>query len=69
MLVSKLGAVEAKDRSGAVAIRDAEERLPIAEKKVTTLLEVTERSLDRVSPRLAPRRLEVARRSDRAERD
>ena len=69
LLVAKLGAVEAKERSGAVELRNVKERLFIAETKVTTLLEVTERSRDRVIFRPAPRRQEAARRSDRAERD
>ena len=45
------------------------ERLVIVETKATTLLEVTERSRDRVTSRPAPRRQEAACRSDRAERD
>ena len=69
LLVTKLGAVESKERSGAVELRNVKERLVIAETKVATLLEVTERSRDRVTFRPAPRRKEAARRSDRAERD
>ena len=65
VLVAKLGAVKAKERSGAVELRYAKERLVTAETKVTALLEVTERSHDRVPARLAPRRQGVARRSDR----
>ena len=69
LLVAKLGAVEAKERSGAVELRNVKERLVIAETKVTTLLEVTKRSRDRGTSRPAPRRQEAARRSDRTERD
>ena len=45
------------------------ERLFITETMVKTLPEVTERSRDRVSTGVARHRQEVARRSDRAERD
>ena len=69
LLVTKLEAVESKERSGAVELRNVKERFVIAETKVTTQLEVTERSRDRVTSRPAPRRQEAARRSDRAERD
>ena len=65
LLVAKLGAVEAKERSGAVELRNVKERLVIAETKVTTLREVTESIRDRVTSRPAPRRQEAARRSDR----
>ena len=68
LLVTKLDAVESKERSGAVELRNVKERLVIAETKVATLLEATERR-DRVTSRPAPRRQEEARRSDRAERD
>ena len=68
LLVTKLGAVESKERSGAVELRNVKERLVIAETKVATLLEVTERSRDRVTSRPAPRRQEAVRRSHRAER-
>ena len=69
VLVAKLGAVKAKERSGAVELRNVKERLVISETKGTTLLEVTERSRYRITSRPAPRRQEAARRSDRAERD
>ena len=69
LLVTKLGAVESKERSGAVELRNVKERLFVAETKVATLLEVTERSRDRVTSCPAPRRQEAVRRSDRAERD
>ena len=69
LLVTKLGAVESKERSGVVELRNEMELLVIADTKVTTLLEVTERNRDRVTSRPAPRRQEAARRSERAERD
>ena len=69
LLVAKLGAVEAKEHSGAMDIRNVKERLVIAETKVTTLLDVTERSRERAPARLVARRQDVARRSDRTERD
>ena len=69
LLVTKLGAVESKERSGAAELRNVKERLVIAQTKVATLLEVTERSRDRVTSRPAPRRQEAIRRSDRAESD
>ena len=69
LLIAKLGAVEAKERSGAGELRNLKERLVIAETKVTTLLEVTERSRERAPARLVARRQDVARRSDRTERD
>ena len=69
LLATELGAVESKERSGAVELRNVKEWLVIAETKVTTPLEVTERSRDRVTSRPAPRRQEAAPRSDRAERD
>ena len=69
LLVTKLGAVESKERSRAVELRNVKERLVIAETKLATLLEVTERSRDRVTSRPAPRHQEAVCRSDRAERD
>ena len=69
LLVTKLGAVESKECSGSVELRNLKERLVIAETKIATLLEVTERICDRVTSRPAPRRQETVLRSDRAERD
>ena len=69
LLVAKLGEVEAKERSGAVELRNVKERLVISEAKVTTSLEVTERSRDRVTSRPAARRQKAAQLSDRAEHD
>ena len=54
LLVTKLGAVESKKRSGAVALRNVTEQLFITETKKTTLLEMTERSRDRLTSRPAP---------------
>lgn len=68
-LVAKLGEVEAKECNSAVELRDTKERLVMAETKVATLLEVPEPIRDCVSARLAPRRQELARRSERAERE
>ena len=52
-----------------VSYVNEKERLFIAETKVTTLLKVTERSLDLLTSRPVPRRQEAAHRSDRAERN